>query len=135
MGYKASHEERDQAEEEFFKTAPWCNLLSSNLGVKELRRKLSAELYKRTVSGLPTVLKNIEALLNQATMGLKGLGTPRPTNEEKQQYIQNIAEGFCSTIKNALIGEYTDAFFHDPDVNRLAAKRLRSGNASIVGKG
>ena len=122
----SSAEERDSAEEEFFKTVPWCNLSPKSLGIKELRSRLSNILYKKTVSSLPEVLGNIESLIKGDEMYLTSLGKPRPDRALKQAFIVDISVNFGLLLKSALSGEYSDPFFRDSEGDREYVKRLRA---------
>ncbi|RYP20957.1 hypothetical protein DL765_002494 [Monosporascus sp. GIB2] len=106
-----THEQRDDAEREFFMSAPWSSLPSRNRGVNTLRAKLSKTLLQHIKNNLPALVHGIEDNLNDRQRRLRHLGEPRSDPDQLRLYLDHIASQFQRLSRDAVEGNYGDEFF------------------------
>ncbi|KAI0405870.1 P-loop containing nucleoside triphosphate hydrolase protein [Xylaria palmicola] len=123
---EASAHERDQVEAEFFSTGAWTALDGSQLGVANLRVRLSNVLHDQIVTQLPSVLQNVETGINECENKLSKLGAARGTMAEQRRHLLTISAAFSRLMKASVDGTYTDPFFFDTDASSRYSKRLRA---------
>ncbi|KAF2666375.1 hypothetical protein BT63DRAFT_482141 [Microthyrium microscopicum] len=109
----SSFAERDLAEEEFFDTRnAWKDKLGSScLGVDALRTKLARILETRIQNSLPGIRTTIFSNLFKYEAQREAMGEARPTNENKLNYLVQIAEKFQTIVDQACNGTYDHTFF------------------------
>ena len=112
--------ERDRNEADFFSKGVWAFLKPSQLGVKELKLRLSNVLRDQILMQLPSVLEDIETGIKQCQQKLAKLGDSRATVSEQRKYLHKTGTGYTNLLQAAIDGVYTDAFFAD------AKMRLRA---------
>ncbi|XTI92272.1 P-loop containing nucleoside triphosphate hydrolase protein [Cenococcum geophilum] len=112
---KSSFGERDRKEEEFFSQSAWKRELEPDqLGIDNLRAKLSKILEDHTRSALPGIIKELERKLKNCKRNLESLGPSRITPSDQQKYLARIGGKFKETIEDAVCARYDDNFFSEP---------------------
>ncbi|RYO92173.1 hypothetical protein DL766_003199 [Monosporascus sp. MC13-8B] len=106
-----THEQRDDAERDFFMSAPWSSLPPRNRGVDALRAKLSKTLLQHIKNNLPALIHGIEDNLNVRQRRLRHLGEPRSSPDQLRLYLDHIASQFQRLSRDAVEGNYGDEFF------------------------
>lgn len=117
---------RNEEEASFFSQGVWSTLPPSQLGVKELRTKLSDVLLRQVASELPSLILEIDEKLEECSNDLYSLGEPRATVHEQRLFLVRIGQSFQYLINDAKNGTYTDAFFEDASTDRGYEQRLRA---------
>lgn len=123
---KATSEERNQAEAEFFSKGAWSALESSAVGVASLKPRLSNLLKDQILFQLPSLIKDVEKGIHKCKDSLKKLGTPRESASEQRQYLIHISHEFSALMKAALDGTYNDPFFGSSNTEQGLDRRLRA---------
>ncbi|KAI1425906.1 P-loop containing nucleoside triphosphate hydrolase protein [Xylaria sp. FL1777] len=123
---EASTSERDQAEAEFFSTGAWTALNASQLGVANLRIRLSCVLHDQIVTQLPSVLENVETGIHECKDKLAKLGAARSNLAEQRRHLLQISMSFATVMKASIDGNYTDQFFVNTGTSNQYPKRLRA---------
>lgn len=108
---ECTHEERDNAERDFFTSGPWPSIPASNRGIDSLRAKLSKTLLQHIKDNLPGLIQGIEEQLSVRLTRLRQLGSPRSTPDELRSYLDRIASQFEKLSRNAVERNYSDEFF------------------------
>ncbi|KAK3946031.1 P-loop containing nucleoside triphosphate hydrolase protein [Diplogelasinospora grovesii] len=140
---RTSADDRDAAEERFFKTGAWSSVAPTSRGITHLRKKLSRVLLEHIQKTLPSLVEEIESNLSTRQRALEQLGKPRSQPEELRTYLLEIAERFQRLARDGVDGRYgDDEFFgdlyNDRETRKLRAllRRLnRAFHATLVTKG
>lgn len=128
---KSSFGERDRKEEEFFNQSAWKRELEPDqLGIDNLRAKLSKILEDHTRSALPGIIKELERKLKNCKRSLESLGPSRITPSDQQKYLARIGSKFKETIEDAVYARYYNNFFSEP--RRRYYAYVRSQNDKFV---
>ncbi|CAF3572954.1 unnamed protein product [Fusarium graminearum] len=122
--YDESLETRDEVEKAFFKGNPWATMPEEDLGIDNLRIKLSGFLFNHTRNNLPGVIVEIERKLRDRQEELTRLGTPRSNTKEYRSYMLTIASDFQRLARDGCNGRYTDPFFGSLDDESLKFRAL-----------
>ncbi|KAH6632202.1 P-loop containing nucleoside triphosphate hydrolase protein [Chaetomium tenue] len=112
---------RDAAEVDFFAKGVWRCLKPSQLGVANLRVRLSHVLRDQILWQLPSVLEDVSAGIVECKHTLEKLGASRATVSEQRRYLLKISAGFSELVKAAVDGVYTNVFFKASKDRRLRA--------------
>ncbi|KAK4459529.1 P-loop containing nucleoside triphosphate hydrolase protein [Cladorrhinum samala] len=91
---KATDEERDETEKQFFQQGVWSVIRSQDRGIDKLRGKLSAVLLAHIQQKLPGVISQIERLIKQAQTRRDELGDHRWSPQEMRTYLSRISSRF-----------------------------------------
>ena len=105
--------ERDRNETEFFSKGVWKQLKPSQLGIKELKLRLSNVLRDQILMQLPSVLEDVEAGIGQCKHQLAKLGDSRTTISEHRKYLLKTSTEYSNLLQASVDGVYTSAFFTD----------------------
>ena len=130
-------EERDMKERDFFSRAPWKSLPSDRVGVTALKKFLGALLEDHVKKEFPNLLKEMDALIEDAERELEVLGPCRETPDEQRRILLKLATEYQSIAINGILGNYRNDFF-DKIENRLrmlVANRNDDFNRNMVDKG
>lgn len=122
----ASLFERDEAEEEFFSKGIWAGLERKYVGVASLKPRLSNVLKEQILRQLPSLLRDIEAGIQDCQHGLQRLGTPRITAAEQRRYLLQVSQQFSALMSGAVEGVYNAPFFGSSKTDEGYRKRLRA---------
>ncbi|RMZ81655.1 hypothetical protein DV737_g2428, partial [Chaetothyriales sp. CBS 132003] len=115
--------DRDVVERALFDKEPWKTSMSyKQLGIASLRSALCKYLHQHILQVLPELQTSLERRLNVVRSSLDILGNSRTTPKERMRYLTRISQRYVELVKDALEGDYGDAFFQDGD----PAKRLRA---------
>jgi GTPase SAR1 family protein len=123
----ATLEDREKAEIEYFAGGLWRNVVESEqLGIGQLRLRLSKLLEERTRPALPNVVARIRNSLQECQLQLDRLGPARINSNEQRVFLSNLSQKFQRISEQAFHGRYhDDAFFRhgvtDDDPRRLCA--------------
>jgi GTPase SAR1 family protein len=104
-------EERDSAEETFFRTHAWNTLSASHLGVDALRTRLCTLLFEHIKRELPQLHDELEFQLDKNRGELEMLGVKRSTALECKSYLSQMSLDFHSICKAAINGQYEGSYF------------------------
>jgi GTPase SAR1 family protein len=120
-------EDRDAAEREFFSTGVWKNSLrKSQLGIAELRHRLSELLEQRTRPALSKIIRIIKTSLNECREELNRLGQPRSTAPKQRSYLLALSQHFQKITEQSVEGTYKDEAFFGRASSMVDPKRLRA---------
>ncbi len=118
--------QRDEAEENLFATGDWATLPKEDVGIANLRTKLSCVLFEHIGNEIGDVVKTIQTTTKETQTQLKGLGIERATSAEQRTYLTGHAERFQILTSDALRGIYTNPFFDLTTQNKTLSIRLRT---------
>ncbi|KIX99631.1 uncharacterized protein Z520_04265 [Fonsecaea multimorphosa CBS 102226] len=119
--------ERDAAEKEFFQSRVWSSALpSSQLGIDNLRPRLSHVLLGQILTELPSLVRDVTRELTLCKSKLAALGAPRGSLLEQRTYLFHASQQFVDLIKSSVRGTYEDPFFGSADTDKGYNKRLRA---------
>lgn len=129
---KASFQDRNRLESEFFRESRFSRLGPASLGIESLRVRLSDVLFNHVREELPSIRTDVEKLLSSAKHELETLGQNRATPEQCREYLMDVCEDMQQISKCAITASYDGQFFQtdeflDFDPQALwAIRRLRS---------
>ncbi|KAK5064291.1 hypothetical protein LTR84_000124 [Exophiala bonariae] len=118
--------DRDIVESQLFGQEQWKSVLQpKQLGMKSLRLSLSKYLHQHILQVLPELQKSLETEVKETKSSLELLGESRTTSDQRLVYLTRISRHYGKIIRDALEGNYSDAFFQDSDpVKRLRARTM-----------
>ncbi|KDN67056.1 putative dynamin family protein, partial [Colletotrichum sublineola] len=122
----ASTEDRDKAEEVFFKSGVWASIAPRFVGITSLKPRLSNVLKDQILLQLPSLLHDIETSLEDCHQRLKHIGPSRKTIKEQRQYLLRTSQDFSLLMKAAVEGNYSHSFFGNPLDEDGYRRRLRA---------
>lgn len=122
----ASSDERDEAEERYFKSGVWASMNPAQLGVKSLKTRLSNVLKDQILRQLPGLLGDVEAGISSCEQQLHRLGDPRTTLEDQRRYLLRASREYSVLMKAAVDGFYNDPFFGSANTAAGYSRRLRA---------
>ncbi|TIC96829.1 Interferon-induced GTP-binding protein Mx [Colletotrichum higginsianum] len=93
--------------EAIFLEHPWNKLPEDRFGISSLRERLEELLGEITDRAFPELRSETRQKLANAEEKLKGLGAPRQTEREQQQYLVGIASSFQALVRAALDADYS----------------------------
>ncbi|KAJ5604156.1 hypothetical protein N7537_007112 [Penicillium hordei] len=108
---KASDDERDRNEKEFFAKGNWGSIPAEYMGIENFRRRLSSILLKHIQRNLPGLIVDIHEKILDRQSRLSKLGPPRGTLQQQKGFLLNISSKFEHITAQALDGMYKDDFF------------------------
>ncbi|KAH6613151.1 P-loop containing nucleoside triphosphate hydrolase protein [Boeremia exigua] len=103
----SSAEERDKTEASFFNSGIWRSLPPNQ-------------------AGLPNVFGQIKGGIHDCTSTLHALGDLRDTAQQQRRYLLHVSQSFCTLVRAAIDGQYSDLFFGDASTLEGYQKRLRA---------
>jgi Dynamin family/Dynamin central region len=127
--------QRDEAEKNFFASTKWSTRLEpSQLGVEQLRKKLSTQLIRHIANEVFKVQGDIERQLNQCKDKLKGLGPGLDTVDKMRQELQNLCKRSGSLTREAVQGHGINPLGEDffPRFNDKTKKFARNLRSRVV---
>ncbi|KAI6778713.1 Interferon-induced GTP-binding protein Mx-like protein [Emericellopsis cladophorae] len=119
-------QQRDEAEHKFFSNGPWSTLSPHQLGINELRPRLSSILRKQISAVLPDLMADVTAGIQDCEKQLSLLGTSRSTASLRRKYLSRVSHDYTRLTEAATSGHYRDPFFGDAMTESGAARRLRA---------
>ena len=117
-------EARDKKERDFFSRAPWKALASDRVGVTALKKFLRALLEDHVKKEFPNLLKEMNAMIEDAEKQLEVLGPCRETPDEQRRVLLKLATEYQNIAINGILGNYRDSFF-DNKGDKIEQHRLR----------
>ena len=122
--------DRDAVERALFDQEPWRSIPHGPHGTKALRLALGRYLHQHILQVLPELQMSLEKRLDVVKSSLEILGDSRTTHKERVRYLVRISKSYSGLVRDALEGNYSDAFFKDHD----PAKRLRATTMALTDK-
>ncbi|WPH01260.1 interferon-induced gtp-binding protein mx [Acrodontium crateriforme] len=101
-------ETRDAEEANFLSSGPWQSLARKDVGIGNLRTKLSQSLLDCIRKELPALLTEMETKLSSCRRIQDQLGPERVSELEQRIYLTEIAMRYQDVVKAALDGRYND---------------------------
>jgi GTPase SAR1 family protein len=132
---EVSFDERDENEQKFFNGSNWRSKLEpEQLGIDNLRVKISKILEDHIRHALPGIILKLESKLEACSQKLEDLGPSRVTLDDQRNYLTRIGTKFEKTIEDAVYARYNTGynteFFAEED-KRLCAI-IRTQNDEFV---
>lgn len=123
-----THEQRDAEETKFFETSSWKGLRSSCLGIAKLRGRLSRLLLGHIATELPSLMSEINKMLETCRNRLEELGDPRANTRDQRAYLLQVSHVFQTLVTTSVGGHYdkTDDFFESALTEEGYQQRLRA---------
>lgn len=119
--------ERDLAESNFFEQNVWSSALrSTQLGISNLRRRLSKVLLNQILRELPSLMSDFENGLGQCKRRLEMLGGSRSTVSAQRAYLVQASQTFVELMAASVDGKYSHSFFGSSSTEEGYGKRLRA---------
>jgi hypothetical protein len=122
----SSSEHRDQSETNFLSQGVWSQLPRIDVGVANLRSRLSKALLGQTKHELPDLIADIDLRLSNCRTELRKLGQKRQTTSEKRNFLLHLAQSYQHLARAAIDGIYGDPFFGDPRSEDGYRRRVRA---------
>ncbi|KAK5262631.1 hypothetical protein LTR96_011823, partial [Exophiala xenobiotica] len=119
-------EERSRSENHFLSQSVWAALPRSQIGIENLRPRLSMVLRDHILSSLPGLIDEAKGTLYHTGEYLLRLGQARQTLIDQRRYLLRSSERFSLLVSNALNGVYYDPYFGDAMSEEGYKKRLRA---------
>lgn len=85
-------------------------------------------LQEHILASLPELVSSLEGRVISLKTSLQELGPPRAAQEERMQYLIRISRRCGQLVRDALNGDYSDAFFHRSEPGR----RLRATTMALA---
>ncbi|KAF8414815.1 putative interferon-induced GTP-binding protein Mx [Terfezia claveryi] len=111
--------ERDVKERAFFSRPPWKSLAADRVGVTSLKKFLRALLEDHVRKEFPNLMKEMNALIEEAEKELEVLGPCRETPDEQRRILLKLATQYQNIAINGILGNYRDEFFDKVVEHRL----------------
>ncbi|KAG0647027.1 Interferon-induced GTP-binding Mx1 [Hyphodiscus hymeniophilus] len=105
--------DRNTAEETFFRTSSWKDLLPESRGIQSLRGRLASLLFQHVKKELPKLKKDLEALLSKNRKELQLLGCERSSVADFRSYLTLLSMDFSTITEAAVNGNYNADYFYD----------------------
>lgn len=112
-----SFAERRANESRFFMRDPWRTLDNDRVGIPALEKFLRKLLFDHIRKEYPSLVHEINLLMERCFKDLEDLGPRRETSDEQRRTLIEIATNFQSTARDSLVGNY--------DMDCLKQKSLR----------
>jgi dynamin family protein len=128
-------EQRDEAERKYFATTKWGTRLEpTQLGVEQLRKKLSTQLIRHIANEVFKVQGDIERQLNECKGKLKELGPGLDTILSMRHELQNLCKRSGSLTREAVQGHGINPLGEDffPRFNDRTKKFARNLRSRVV---
>jgi GTPase SAR1 family protein len=122
----SSSEHRDQSETNFLSQGVWSQLPRIDVGVANLRSRLSKVLLGQIKHELPDLIADIELRLSNCRTELGKLGQKRQTTSEQRSFLLHLAQNYQHLARAAIDGVYGDPFFGDPRSEDGYRRRVRA---------
>ncbi|RMD44512.1 hypothetical protein DV735_g726, partial [Chaetothyriales sp. CBS 134920] len=129
---ESSPAERDEKEREFFNQGKWAALEPSIKGVSALRIRLAKILHDHIITELPSMLKDVEASIDECERRLKALGTSRGSTQEQRLFLHRASTRYKALMGTSADGIYSDPFFGSSTKDADFKKRIRAVAVSIL---
>ena len=103
--------QRSANERVFFSSNPWKLLSPDRVGIEALEKFLRALLDEHVRKEFPSLLKEINELIEKSEQELRALGPARETPDEQRRTLLRMAMQYQSLSTSAIQGNYRDDFF------------------------
>jgi len=111
-------QDRDAVEALFVAESNFRTLPGANLGISNLRQRLSTVLFGQIKAELPQLIKDIEVGILSCRQGLEKLGPARVTLDEQKNFLVDLSDDFQTLCDAATKGDYEHNFFVDQSPGR-----------------
>ncbi|KAE8376986.1 P-loop containing nucleoside triphosphate hydrolase protein [Aspergillus bertholletiae] len=113
--------DRDEAEKDFSRKAPWNTIAKDKFGIKSLKYRLQETVTENARRAFPSVRSEISKRLKEAKSSLKALGNERETPEQQAGFLLDIIAKFQEIAAQALSTNYGGSDIFDSHMDlRLA---------------
>ncbi|KAI1842523.1 hypothetical protein JX266_011277 [Neoarthrinium moseri] len=92
----------EASEASLFSQDPWTNVPKSRRGSAMLKKFLAQFLSSRIRKEFPILQSKVQDLLQKNLQARKALGAPRPSHQDRVQYLNDVVHRFHSAAKLAL---------------------------------
>lgn len=106
-------QERNLAEDAFFRTSNFKVLAPESRGIDALRRRLALLLFQHVKKELPKLKEDLEIALFVARDQLALLGNRRSTVSDCKSYLAQLSLDYYEILKAAVNGHYEGSYFHN----------------------
>lgn len=103
--------DQEAAEADTFRNEPWKGLLPAQLGIGNLRARLSKVLLAETCKHLEGVTQEVERQMAECEAELERLGPTRTSPEEQRSFLTDIREKFRARVHDGVEGHYTNTYY------------------------
>jgi GTP-binding protein EngB required for normal cell division len=103
--------DQEAAEADAFRNEPWKGLLPAQLGIGNLRARLSKVLLAETCKHLEGVTQEVERQMAECEAELERLGPTRASPEEQRSFLTDIREKFRARVHDGVEGHYTNTYY------------------------
>ena len=110
----------------YFRDSNFRRLPSNQLGITNLRTRLSNVLFEQVRTELPDLVRDIEDKLSICKEEIAKLGTPLRTTEDQRLFLLQLSQEFQSLCHSATDGSYHHDFFGKGLSKTALEKRLRA---------
>jgi GTP-binding protein EngB required for normal cell division len=126
-----SDDARDVQEKEFFNKGRWASLPRDQVGIENLRHRLSTILLSHIRRNLPDLIGDIQDKILRNEQALAKMGTFRTSVQEQRRFLVEISSRFARITNQALNGSYVDDFFggyknYTANAEEFPFRRLRA---------
>lgn len=118
--------QRDETERAFFASGAWSALPKDDIGIANLRVKLSRMLLEHIGRELPDLVNSVQSAIVTTEASLKALGGSRDTSRQQRGYLTGHAEKFQMLTHDALRGIYSDTYSKLSGPDEPTPTRLRN---------
>ncbi|KAG9256548.1 P-loop containing nucleoside triphosphate hydrolase protein [Emericellopsis atlantica] len=119
-------QQRDDAERKFLSKPPWSTLRQDQLGIRQLKPRLSSILRQQILAVLPDLMADVAAGIKDCEKHLSLLGDSRSSPSRRRKYLNRVSQDFTRLAEAATSGYYKDPFFGDAMTEAGAARRFRA---------
>ena len=116
-GDTSGFESRNAAERAFFSEGNYSELDPENLGIVNLRTRLSRLLHSHLKKELPLVSREVDKMHHDVNNKIAQLGDRRTTVSQQRRYLMEISDSAKTIIGDALRGAYDSSFFGAVDTD------------------
>ena len=103
--------DRNAAEERYFRKSNFQLLPDSNLGIDNLRRRLSVLLFEHVKQELPKLRSDLENAMLSTKKELEVMGKARASAPECRAYLAQLSLDYYKVCKAAVDGHYEGQYF------------------------
>ncbi|OOQ83643.1 dynamin family protein [Penicillium brasilianum] len=119
-----SDDARDLQEKRFFETGHWASLPRRQVGIENLRHRLSTILLAHIRRNIPGLILDIQEKIVSNEQELAKLGTSRTSTQEQRRFLVKISSKFTRITNQAVNGSYNDEFLKGYERGFASSKEL-----------
>lgn len=112
--------ERNASEDLFFMASNFKTLPKDNIGIDNLRKRLSKVLFEHIKNELPKLRKDLDTTPDESKKQLHQMGIDRSTPSECKAYLSQLSQEYWAICKDAVNGHYENEYFLQDIDNNFA---------------